>query len=195
LPRNAQKHTKQKARKKNRMAGGWVGLGFTKFTGGSVEFDFFCRPPEGYGIAWYLVPPRAPGGARALPSRALGLVFCYCRLTCQQRTGAPLGLSHAGAHVRPMSVVGATEVAVDTSGSASAIRRAPTPTAARRAATVPAPCQFVYVLKVHLCIMCKHWYKCKCAAAAALRPSDCSPMARSPKHPPCPLPLPSVLNQ
>jgi hypothetical protein len=40
LPRNAQKRTKNKRRKKS--AAGWVGLGFSKRTGGSV--DLFWRP-------------------------------------------------------------------------------------------------------------------------------------------------------
>jgi hypothetical protein len=42
LPRNAQKRTKKNAKKKRKSAGGWVGLGFSKCTGGSV--DFFGRP-------------------------------------------------------------------------------------------------------------------------------------------------------
>jgi hypothetical protein len=37
LPRNARKRTLKKTRETN-SAGGWVGLGFSKCTGGSVEF-------------------------------------------------------------------------------------------------------------------------------------------------------------
>jgi hypothetical protein len=40
LPRNAQKRTKKKAKKKKSRRGGWVGLGFSKSTGGSVDFFF-----------------------------------------------------------------------------------------------------------------------------------------------------------
>jgi hypothetical protein len=49
LPRNARGRTKTNAKKKSRKkksAGGWVGLGFSKCTGGSVDFSFggpsFC---------------------------------------------------------------------------------------------------------------------------------------------------------
>jgi hypothetical protein len=42
LPRNAQKRTKKTSQGKKKSDGGWVGLGFSKCTGGSV--DFFCRP-------------------------------------------------------------------------------------------------------------------------------------------------------
>jgi hypothetical protein len=39
LPGNSQKRTKKKSRKQN-SAGGWVGLGFRKYTGGgSVDFS------------------------------------------------------------------------------------------------------------------------------------------------------------
>jgi hypothetical protein len=38
LPRNAQKRTKKKVKKKKGSDGGWVGLGFSKCTGGSVDF-------------------------------------------------------------------------------------------------------------------------------------------------------------
>jgi hypothetical protein len=41
LPRNARKRTKKKGKKKM-SDGGWVGLGFSKCTGGSV--DFFGGP-------------------------------------------------------------------------------------------------------------------------------------------------------
>jgi hypothetical protein len=41
LPRNARKRTKKLARKTKsfeKPAGGWVGLGFSKYTGGAVDF-------------------------------------------------------------------------------------------------------------------------------------------------------------
>jgi hypothetical protein len=42
LPRNAQKRTKKKSREQ-KSDGGWVGLKFSKCTGGSVDF-FFAGP-------------------------------------------------------------------------------------------------------------------------------------------------------
>jgi hypothetical protein len=36
LPRNTQKRTKKQKSRKKKSAGGWVGLGFSKCTGGSV---------------------------------------------------------------------------------------------------------------------------------------------------------------
>jgi hypothetical protein len=45
LPRNAQKRTKKRSQEKKSRRGGWVGLGFSKSTGGSV--DFFWAAPRG----------------------------------------------------------------------------------------------------------------------------------------------------
>jgi hypothetical protein len=54
LPRNAKKRTKKNKGKKS--AGGWVGLGFSKCTVGSV--DFFCRPLESCSrLPVIFVPP------------------------------------------------------------------------------------------------------------------------------------------
>jgi hypothetical protein len=47
LPSNAQKHTKTKVPKKRNSTGEWVGRGFSKCTGGSVDlFYAVCRPAK-----------------------------------------------------------------------------------------------------------------------------------------------------
>jgi hypothetical protein len=46
LPRNAQKRTKKKSQGKKKSDGGWVGLRFSKCTGGSV--DFFLAAPRAW---------------------------------------------------------------------------------------------------------------------------------------------------
>jgi hypothetical protein len=51
LPRNARNVPEKKTRKK-KSAGGWVGLGFSKCTGGSVDF-LFAAPRVGSSFTSY----------------------------------------------------------------------------------------------------------------------------------------------
>jgi hypothetical protein len=55
--RETPKNVLKKKVKKKKSDGGWVGLGFSKCTGGSV--DFFCQPLAGISAI-----PNAPGGSR-----------------------------------------------------------------------------------------------------------------------------------
>jgi hypothetical protein len=50
LPRNAQKRTKKKSQGKKKSDGGWVGLRFSKCTGGSVDFFFGGPSPRSWEL-------------------------------------------------------------------------------------------------------------------------------------------------
>jgi hypothetical protein len=60
LAKNAQKRTKNKKSRKKKSDGGWVGLGFCKCTGGSVDFVLAAPRPITPGQS----PPDAKGRRR-----------------------------------------------------------------------------------------------------------------------------------
>jgi hypothetical protein len=77
LPRNAQKRTKKKAKKKKSRRGGWVGLGFSKSTGGSVDF-YFGGPSPRVPVA------NAVGPSGGLPPRPAAARFvCKSKSACR----------------------------------------------------------------------------------------------------------------
>jgi hypothetical protein len=112
LPRNAQKRTKKKSRKK-KSDGGWVGLRFSKCTGGSV--DLFLAAPRGHLVRWRASPTGAVGLA-PLPSLRTSS-WCLGFGTSKARSSRTMASStNVYAPSSPTMVHGAGRVLIDTGG-------------------------------------------------------------------------------